>query len=101
MQTLLQPNMCSFHGPDTVDHFHSFSMDTVIAELCAAAPDVVELFQQLAKSDRFKEDDVLSQMRSTTALCTLLKSRSVKVLGLQLLFLFMLIGQAASKQVRN
>ena len=96
--------MCSFHGPDTVDHFHSFSLDTVIAELHTPAPDVVELFQQLAKGDRFKDDDELSltvQMRSTTALCTLLKGRSVKMLGLQLLFSFMLIGQAASKQVRK
>ena len=104
MQTLLQSNMSSFHGPDTVDHFHSFSLDTVIAELRTAAPDVVELFQQLAKGDRFEDDDKLSQivqMRSTTAICTLLKGRSVKVLGLQLLFSFMLIGQAASKQVRH
>ena len=49
MQTLLQSNMSSFHGPDTVDHFRSFSLDTVIAELRTAAPDVVELFQQLAR----------------------------------------------------
>ena len=104
MQTLLQSNMCSFHGPDTVDHFRNFSLDTVIAELRTAAPDVVDLFQQLAKGDRFEGDDELSrivQIRSTTALCTLLKGRSVKVLGLQLLFSFMLIGQAASKQVRK
>ena len=104
MQTLLQSNMCSFHGPDTVDHFRSFSLDAVIAELHTAAPDVVELFQQLAKGARFEDDDNLSRivhMRSTTALCTLLKGRSVKVLGLQLLFSFMLIAQAASKQVRN
>jgi hypothetical protein len=104
MQTLLQSNMCSFHGPDTVDHFRSFSLDAVIAELRSAAPDVVELFQHLARGVRFEDDDELSQivhMRSTTALCTLLKGRSVKVLGLQLLFSFMLIAQAASKQVRN
>ena len=104
MQTLLQSNMCSFHGPDTVDHFHRFSLDTVIAELHTAAPDVVELFQHLAKGDRFEDDDELSrivQIRSTTALCTLLKGRSVKLLGLQLLFSFMLIEQAASKQVRK
>ena len=104
MQTLLQSNMCSFHGPDTVDHFRNFSLDTVIAELRTAAPDVVDLFQQLAKGDRFEGYDELSrivQIRSTTALCTLLKGRSVKVLGLQLLFSFMLIGQAANKQVRK
>ena len=60
MQTLLQSNMCSFHGPDTVDHFRNFSLDTVIAELRTAAPDVVDLFQQLAKGDRFEGDDELS-----------------------------------------
>ena len=105
MQTLLQPNMTSFHGPDTVDHFHNFSLDKVISELHAAAPDVVELFQQLAKGDRFDDDDDelsrIVQMRLTTALCTLLKGCSVKVLGIQLLFSFMLITQATSKQVRN
>ena len=104
MQTLLQPNMCTFHGPNTVDHFHSFSLDTVIAELHTTAPDVVELFKQLSKGDRFENDKELSrlvQTRSTTALCTLLKGRSVNVLGIQLLFSFMLIGQSASKQVRT
>ena len=73
-------NICSFHGPDTVDHFHSFSLDAVITGLRTAAPDVVEWFQQLAKVTRFEDDDDLSRivrMRSTTALCTLLKGRKV------------------------
>ena len=103
MQTLLQSNMCTFHGPNTVDHFNGFSLDTVIAELHTTAPDVVELFQHMSNGDRFKNDKELSrlvQTRSTTALCTLLKARSVNMLGIQLLFSFMLIGQSASKQVR-
>ena len=103
MQKLLRPDKSTFHGPDTVDHFQRFSLDAVIAELHTYAPDVGNLFQKLAKGDRFNEDDELSrvvQMRSTTAVCTLLKGRSVKVLGIQLLLSFMLIGRATSKQVR-
>ena len=102
MQTLLRPDKMTSHGPDTVLHFRSFSLDAVIAELHAHAPDVVQLFQQLGRGDRFSDDQLLrtGQLRSMTALCTLLKSRSVRVLGVQLLISFMLIGRATSKQVR-
>ena len=102
MQTLLRPDKETCHGPDTVHHFETFSLDAVIAELHAHAPDVVQLFQQLGRCDRFSDDELLrtSELRSMTALCTLLKSRSVKLLGIQLLISFMLIGRATSKQVR-
>ena len=68
--------------------------------LHANAPDVVDMFQQLRNYDRFEDDEFaqITQLRSTTALCTLLKGRSFKMLGVQLL---MLIGRATSKQVRT
>ena len=103
MQILLHPDKITFHGPDTVDHFQNFSLDAVIAELRANAPDVVDMFQQLGNYDRFEDDEFarITQLRSTTALCTLLKGRSIKMLGVQLLISFMLIGRATSKQVRT
>ena len=104
MQILLRPDIkITFHGPDTVDHFQNFSLDAVIAELRANAPDVVDMFQQLGNYDWFEDDEFarITQLRSTTALCTLLKGRSIKMLGVQLLISFMLIGRATSKQVRT
>ena len=91
---------CTFHGPNTVDHFNGLSLDTVISESPTTAP---ELFRHMSNGDRFENNRELSrliQTRSTTALCTLLKARSVNMPGIQLLFSFMLIGQSASKQVR-
>ena len=103
MQQLLRPDKNTFHGPDTVDHFQTFSLDAVVAEMRACAPDLQQLFQQLGKGERFEDDELtrIAQLRSTTALCTLTKSRSVKVLGVQLLISFMLIGRTTSKQVRT
>ena len=106
MQALLHPTMASYHGPNSIDHFTSFSLNTLMEELRANAPDVVELLSHLARCERFdneKTDDShsIAVLRSTTALCTLLKGRSVKVLGLQLLRSFMMIARAISKEVRS
>lgn len=105
MQELLHPMMASYHGPNTVGNLENFSLDVVMAEMKMNAPDVVELLLNLAKCERFQEGDAdghqkhIASLRSTTALCTLLKGRCVKVLGLQLLLSFMLIARATSKQV--
>ena len=58
----LSKHTTSEWSADTVDHFHSFALDTVIAELRTVEPDFVELFQQLVKGDRFEDDDELSQI---------------------------------------
>ena len=107
MQRLIDPMMISYHGPNTVDNFANFSLDAVMAELRTNAPDVVELLSHLARCERFEEgitdsnQEHIATLRSTTALCTLLKGRSIKVLGLQLLLSFMLIARATSKQVKG
>ena len=103
MHRALHTSNAIFHGPNTIDHFESFSLDQVLQELNKCAPDVLGLFSGLARVDRHKEDEDssrLSQLRSVTALCTLLKGRSTKVLGVQLLIAFMLVARATSKQVR-
>ena len=92
-----------FHGPNSIEHFESFSVDQVCQELHKCAPDVLSLFSALARVERHDEDEDssrLSQLRAITALCTLLKGRSTKVLGVQLLITFMLVARATSKQVR-
>ena len=102
MHALVHPSASCYHGPDTVDRLQSFSIDSLVAEFRANAPDVVCLMSQLARSERFDEDNLhtrIATLRTTTALCTLVKGRSTKVLGLQLLITFMLIARATNKQV--
>ena len=109
MEALLCPDMVVYHGPDTVDHLKSFSLDAVVAEMRDNAPDALELVSQLGGCSRFdagegdaeSEPARIARLRAVTALCTLLKGRSVKVLGLQLLLSFMLIARATSKQVKE
>ena len=51
MQSLVNLDMQSYHGPDTVAHLENFSIDDCIAEFQANAPDVVELVRQLGDCD--------------------------------------------------
>ena len=91
----------AYHGPDTVDHFNSFSIDYVISELHTHAPDVFRLFNMIGNVDHREDADntKIAQLRSVSSLLNLLKCRSVKVLGVQLLLTFMLIARATNKQV--
>ena len=106
MQSLLNPNKIAYHGPDTIAHLQGFSLDSLIEEFTANAPDVMDLIRQLGNCSTYEgsdaDDENLSTatQRTVTSLCTLLKCRSVKVLGLQLLLSIMLIARATHKQVR-
>lgn len=111
MKSLAHPNKFCHHGPDTVAHLESFSLDTITEEIKENAPDVIELLQQLGDSSRHSDDltdsameepsSHLTTLRSTMALCTLVKCRSAKVLGLQLFLSIMFIARATHKQVRK
>ena len=94
VQQVMNPSHSVYHGPDTLEHFHSFSVDGVISELRTHAPDVFRLFNLIGKSDRHDdpENARITQLKSISSLLTLLKCRSVKVLGVQLLLTFMLIA---------
>ena len=46
-----------FHGPDTVEHFNTFSVDGVIRDLQSDAPDVYQLFQTLGNTQRNRRSD--------------------------------------------
>ena len=91
----------AYHGPDTVGHFYSFSIDHVISELHTHAPDVFRLFNLIGKVERHEDSEhtKVAQLQSVSSLLNLLKCRSVKVLGVLLLLTFMLIARATNKQV--
>ena len=57
MQALLGPNLHSYHGPDTIEHLKSFSLDAISAEFSANTPDVVELIHQLGNCSRHEGDE--------------------------------------------
>ena len=101
LQQVMNPSRSVYHGPDSVAHFESFSIDGVISELRTHCPDVFQLFNALGKVERCDDPSTaqVTQLRSVTSLFTILKCRSVKVLGVQLLLTFMLIARATSKQV--
>jgi hypothetical protein len=101
VQSMMNLGRSAYHGPDTVDHFYSFSIDHVISELHTHAPDVFRLFNLIGNVDRHEdaENSKTAQLRSVSSLLNLLKCRSVKVLGVQLLLTFMLIARATNKQV--
>ena len=44
------------HGPDTKDHFDTFSMDAVMEELKQEVPDVFQLFMSLGEARRSQAD---------------------------------------------
>ena len=57
----------------TVEHFHDFSMASVIAELQATCPEVYSLVQQLGSTQRYEKDGVLPDevLKGVMAICTL------------------------------
>lgn len=101
MDCLLNPRNGVFHGPNTTENFESFSVDNILAEIRHQAPDVYHLFCRLARKGIDDSDENTDALKPVIALCTLLKGRSIRVLGVQLLLTFMLIARATSKQVKK
>ena len=106
MQVALRPSNIVYSGPSTIERFQSFSVQGAISELKRLAPDVYKLMATIGTtctldSEGEDRETRLSELRCVTSLCALLKNRSTKVLGIQLLVTFMLIARATSKQVRE
>ena len=98
MVALLDVRHQLYHGPNTIENFHNFSIESVISELQKHAPDVFLLLQQLGKkSEHESEGQTMQDLGPLTAIIALLKNRSVRVLGVQLLLT--LIVRATNKQV--
>ena len=100
MAAILDARHQVYHGPNTVENFHNFSIESVISELRNHAPDVFQLLQLLGKiSDQESEGHTIHDLRPLTAIIALLKNRAVRLLGVQLLLTFTLIARATNKQV--
>ena len=72
-------------------------MEEVLGEIETHAPDVMHLLRALGNTERNVGSD--DELKAVTSLCTLLKARSQRVKGMQLLMSYMLIARATSKQV--
>ena len=46
-----------YHGPDTLQHFQSFSLDEVLCEIRTHAPEVLRLLQLIGKPDRHDDSE--------------------------------------------
>ena len=100
MAAILDASHQVYHGPNTVENFHNFSIESIISELRNHAPDVFQLLQLLGKiSDQESEGHTVHDLRPLTAMIVLLKNRAVRLLGVQLLLTFTLIARATNKQV--
>ena len=103
IKCLATPTTPVYHGPDSVEHFTEFSIDTVLNEFEQIAPDVFRLLKTLGNLDQqVQEGEEVSSIQGSKvvmAMYALLKSRTIKVLGLQLLISFMLVARSTSRQV--
>ena len=97
--SLVTPEHATYHGPDTISHFETFNIDTVIAEMYQCAPNLYQLLLSLGKT--VPSGSHLEAVRVATALSILLKSHSTKVLGVQLLVTLMLLARSTSRQVKH
>lgn len=93
------------HGPDNLEGFEKFSLDTVLSEVKTLAPNLLSLFNRLAAAKRNQSDGsdevALEGIKALVALCVLINARSRRAKGLQLFMSTMLIARATSKQVNQ
>lgn len=101
INSLLAPNLSLYHGPNNIANFEGFKMDSLVEELVKVAPNLYSLFQTLGQTSRHATDDHGTDVMTVMSICTLLKCRSQKVLGVQLLITLMLLARSTNKQVRT
>ena len=92
VEAVIQHRGSVVHGPDTPEHFDTFSVDDVIREVKQYAPDVYQLFQVLGMTSRNAQEGQLptEELKAAVSLATLLNARSNRVKGIQLLLGIML-----------
>ena len=76
-------------------------MSAVISELQSDCPELYKLVQQLGSTQRNARDGARpdEELKAVMALCTLLKARSARTKGLQLMVSLMLVARATGRQV--
>lgn len=99
LDTITTPCFKIYHGPDSVSHFDDFSIDSMISEVKQHAPDLLQLLSSLGRAPTLMGQPGVKDMETVGALCSLVKGRSEKVLGLQLLMGLMLIARSTNRQV--
>ena len=103
--SILQHKSTITHGPDTIDNFHGFNMDSVVAELEKQAPELCQLFKMIGDIKRnAAEDETTTEGIKAIilcSLCSLLNARSSRAKGLQLMISLMLIARATARQVSH
>ena len=99
MNSIVSPRHSVYHGPSTLAHFNNFSIDGIMNEFRLHAPELWKLFPPIAQAELHSLDSEEDTTKVVVSLCTLLKSRSKRVLGLQLLISFMLIARETSRRV--
>lgn len=99
LDRVTNPHFQIYHGPDSIEHFDNFSVEHMISEVKQHAPDVLRLLSLLGRSPSLTDEPGVNDMRTVAALCSLVKGRSEKVLGIQLLVSFMLIARSTNRQV--
>ena len=106
---LLHHNMSVYHGPSTISHFSEFSLEKIRSEIEESAPALFQLLKTLssqcdssATSDPLQSSsDDQNDIKVITSLSVHLRSRSAKVLGIQLLIGMMLVGRGTGRGVRD
>ena len=90
---LVDPKITVYHGPDTLSHFRDFDIDRVLAEFSEQAPNLFTLLTFLGQGPRTEAIDDDHAVRVAMTMSILLKCRSVRVLGVQLLVTLMLLQE--------
>lgn len=102
---ILQHKSIITQGPDTLDNFHEFNMDSVVAELEKQTPELYQLFEMIGDTKRNadgNEDELSTEgIKAICSMCSLLNARSSRVKGLQLMISLMLIARATARQVSS
>lgn len=103
MNALTISSHSAYHGPDTVSNFDAFTMDQLLKEFEQYAPDVLQLLKTLGDVQTTGANEVSPTQddgKVVVAMCTFMRSRTRRVLGLQLLISFMLVARSTNCQVR-
>ena len=99
LDCLVNPSNVAYHGPDSISHFRAFNMDAIITEFTQQAPNVYHLLRSFGQCAQTSDEE--HDVKVTMSMSILLKCRSVKVLGVQLLITLMLLARATNRQVKN
>ena len=83
--SIIQHKCSETQGPDTIDHLHDSTIDSIITDLRQNSPDLYSLFLKIGDTRRNACDDEglsTEDIKAVASLCTLLNARSNRVKGL-------------------